>query len=35
MNITPSNNESSTMNTNEIKKQRSSTIAQRGEGVGS
>lgn len=34
MNITPSNNESSTINTNEIKKQRSSMIAQRGEGVG-
>ncbi len=35
MNITPSNNESATINTNEIKKQRSSTIARRGEGVGS
>lgn len=35
MNITLSNNESSTINTNGIKKQRSSTIAQLGEGVGS
>ncbi len=35
MNITPINNESSTINTNEIKKQRSSTIVQHGEGVGS
>ena len=35
MNITPSNNESSTINTNGIKKRRSSMIAQRGEGVGS
>lgn len=33
MNITPSNNESSTINTNGIKKRRSSMIAQHGEGV--